>query len=110
MIRSHQLRNVVNVVHNSFPADVRNLPLGSSLLLHFRHLAAETLLIVSTFLFELIKHRNNATGYLLGRRPIRLINKAFLIVDLNHAALRSKSLDHAVAHIAWMIAKRAARR
>ncbi len=112
MLSANQFNSVVDVIDNSLPANVRQLPFLSHFSLQGNRSSGGTFLVVATFLDSLAQcaYDASSSGGLIVSIFVILIDEALLVINVDNAALGRQRLDHLIRHVAHMIAKRAARR
>ena len=60
MIRTHEFYRMIDVVHDAFPAYVRQLSFRGGLFIHRRNLPVQAFRIIAAFFLELVKLSNHA--------------------------------------------------
>src|SRR6266481_5212887 len=112
MVSANQFNSVVDVIDNSLPAHVRQLPFLSHLSLQRDRSSGGAFLVVATFLDSLAQcaYDASSSSRLIVSIFVILIDEALLVINVDNAALCSQCLDHLIGHVAHMIAKRAAGR
>src|SRR5882762_560368 len=110
MLSANQFNSVVDVVDNSLPANVRQLPFLSRLSLKGNRSSGRAFLVIATFLDSLAQcaYDASSSGRLIAGILVILIDEALLVIYLDNAALCRQRLDHFVGHVPHMIAKSAA--
>src|SRR5258706_3168486 len=112
MLSANQFNSVVDVIDNSLPANVRQLPFLSHLSLQRHRSSGGAFLVIATLLDSLAQcaYDASSSGRLIVSIFVILIDEALLVINVDNAALGRHGLDHLIGHVAHMIAKRAARR
>ena len=103
MVSTDQFYGVIDMIDDALPSDVRQLALLSQFLLQRGHLARNAGFIVIAVLGQLTQMLHDASSLLVVRVLVGLIDKTFLVINLDHAALGCQRFDHIVAHVAHVI-------
>ena len=110
VVRTDEFHNMVDVLDDCFPTHARQSSGSVHLRLEVFQFAADAVFIPRAFLGNLLRGSHDAAGNSVVGLFVGLVDKAALVVDLNHATFGSQRLDHVVGHVPRMIAEGAAGR